>query len=178
MLEILLVLALLLLVAAASWPSFEAWFQSQRLRQALDTVRTHWVKARTLAMEEGRPYRFAWEAGGTNYRLAPDDLEDWPDLAGTAGGPQISAANYGPGLVVEGVLPEGVQFLAPGGEAGGWARDTVVFQPDGSVKLYSADGSEPPELAVAFVDRSGQARALQVRGLTGVITVVSLEKVP
>src|SRR5712691_3015342 len=50
LLEILLVITLIILVAALSWPNFEAWFQDHRLKQGVEDVREEWTKAHTLAM--------------------------------------------------------------------------------------------------------------------------------
>jgi hypothetical protein len=175
----MLVLVLLVIVAAVSWPYFDRWFQAHRLTQAVDTVRTQWVKARTLAMEEGRAYRFAWQAGSGIYRLAPDDLEHWPELQGTLAAPRLWGGNS-PGLLVEDKLPEGVQFLASQGATGnsdaGWCKETIVFRPNGTTLILSTDGIERPEIEVALTDSRGRVNVLQLRGLTGVVTWTDLGK--
>jgi type II secretory pathway pseudopilin PulG len=165
-----LVLAIIALVAAVAVPSFQAWSQGYRLQQGVDIVRTHWVKARTAAMEEGRPYRFAYDLGSGQYRLAPDDFENWPDLAGAASGPNISGAGYPMGLTVQDVLPPGIQFLSPFGEPAG----ALLFQPDGTARIYDAEGMERPDLVLGLVDSQGGQRYLQVRALTGGVTVLHL----
>jgi prepilin-type N-terminal cleavage/methylation domain-containing protein len=171
LLEISLVLAVIALIAFVSYPSFEAWFQSQKLGEGVDKVRTHWIKARTQAMEEGQPYRFAWEPNSGVYRIAPDDLENWPDLSGAANGPHLGSTGIGAGAMVEASLPEGVHFLVTGG-----AGDAIIFQPNGTAKILAIDGSERPETEVVFVDRRNQMRALRIRGLTGVVTVEGVAK--
>ncbi len=175
LLELLLVLAIIVLISTASWPSLKAWFQGHHLTQAVDLVRTQWVKARTLAMEEGRAYRFAWQTGSGLYRLAPDDLENWPELQGTLAAPRLWGGNS-PGLVIEETLPEGVQFAAGEGATsdGGWCRETIVFRPNGTTLILSVDGLERPEIQVGLVDSGGHVNVLQLRGLTGVVTVFDL----
>jgi Tfp pilus assembly protein FimT len=166
--EIILVLTVLALVAGMSWPYFEAWFQAYRLQEGVDIVRTHWIKARTQAMEEGRPYRFWWQANTGQYRLAPDDVEHWPDMPGVG----TSGGGYPAGLLVENVLPEGVVFQS--GDGGGLEQDSIVFQPDGTARLLTEDGLERPETLVLLTDRRGYAYALQLRAMTGVVTVVNV----
>jgi prepilin-type N-terminal cleavage/methylation domain-containing protein len=181
LMEIVLVLAVMVLVAGMSWPYFEAWFQSYRLQEGVDIVRTHWIKGRTHAMEEGRPYRFAWIENGGYYRLAPDDVEHWPDMPGVS----TSGAGYPVGLVVEGNLPEGVRFL-PEGEGvigqlesggGGWTETAIVFQADGTASILDGMGVELPEIQVFLADPTKRTYALQLRALTGVVTAVNLGKV-
>jgi len=176
LLEILLVLTLIALVAAVSWPSFQAWFEGQRLRQGVDNVRTLWVKGRTRAMEEGRPYRFVWQE--TQYRLAPDSLADWPDLSNSAFPPAPAGPGYAPGLVVEDVLPEGVRFLTRDGSPMPMegSPEMILFWSDGTAKVVDRYGKEWPETQVLLADRRGQVRALHLRGLTGVVTVFNPAK--
>ncbi len=181
LLEIMLVLALLVLVAAASFPYFEGWFQAYRLTEGVDAVRTQWVKARTLAMEESRAYRFAWQVGSGRYRLAPDDLENWPELAGTLAAPRLWGGNTA-GTVVDESLPEGVRFLSGDGAStegdGGWCRETIVFRPNGTTLILSVDGVERSEAQVPLIDARGRVNVLQLRGLTGVVTMYDLGRRP
>jgi hypothetical protein len=162
--------AILALVAAVAIPSFQTWSQGYRLQQGVDVVRTLWVKARTAAMEEGRPYRFMYVLGSGEFRLAPDDFENWPELAGDVTGPNISGAGYPLGLVVQDALPPGVQFLSPFGEPAG----ALIFWPDGTARIYGADGSERPDLVLGLLDSQGSARYLQVRAVTGGASVLNL----
>ena len=173
LLEVTLVLAVIALIAFASYPAFDAWFQSQKLGEGVDKVRTIWIKARIQAMEEGQPYRFAWELNSGRFKLAPDDLENWPDLAGAANGPHLSTTGTGLGLNLESALPNGVQFVPGpgGGTGGGWAPEALIFLSNGTAQILAADGTEKPETQVIVADRAGQMRALKVRGLTGVVTM-------
>jgi prepilin-type N-terminal cleavage/methylation domain-containing protein len=158
LLELVLVLTVLVIAAAVSWPVFQSWIASHRLQQGVDDVRTLCAMGRAQAMKEGRPYRLTWMAGSNHYRVGPDS-------------PTRGAAEpgSGPKLGVDETLPDGVQFL--NGPAA-----TVLFWPDGTAKIVTADGTERPELDIVLGDRQGQARALHLRGLTGTTTVVRMRR--
>ncbi len=161
--EMLLVLALILLVAAIAVPSLDAWFQSYRVQEAADDLQTALIKARTRAMEEGRPYRFEWGVLNERfYRLAPDDAVHWAELQDSPVPPSLSGFDDPPGLTIETELPEGVRFVG--------GLDTVIFQPDGTAKIYSNQGDQ--FVLVILEDWRGRRRILQIRGLTGGVTVV------
>jgi prepilin-type N-terminal cleavage/methylation domain-containing protein len=169
LLELVLVLSLLVLVAAMSWPSFDAWFQGHRLGQAVDIIRTQLIRARTQAMEEGRPYRFYYETGTGVFRIAPDEVENWPELAGAAFGPRTSSMGLAPGLMLEDSLPEGVQILSPLAQA----PPTFSLEADGTAKLFAIDGSEMPVMPILFMDVRGTSRLIEVRAVTGSTSVVT-----
>lgn len=168
LMELILVMAIIVLVAAVAVPSFMAWSDGYRLQQSVDIIRTHWIKARTVAMEEGRPYRFHFEPGTGHYRLGPDDFETWPELAGAASGPTISADGYPPGLHIEDMLPGGVQLIIPQGEP----PCTLLFWNDGTAKIHDVDGLERPDLILGVMDNRGNTRYLMVRAMTGGVSVV------
>ncbi|MER3415979.1 MAG: hypothetical protein C4297_07180 [Gemmataceae bacterium] len=165
--ELLLVLAIVALVAGMSAPYFQGWFEDYRLRQSVEELRTLWTRARARAMEEGRAYRFGWDAASGSYRLAPADPEYWTDIGTSAGSPEASAPAH---LYQEGQLPEGVRFISAG-TLETTAAVVLLFWPDGSARVLDLDGSERPDFQLILGDRSGRLAALYVRALTGVITV-------
>src|SRR5437870_771960 len=87
LLEVIVAVAVIAVVAGMVAPAFEVWLKAQKLSESVEAFRMNLVKARTRAMTEGRSYRVAWEANGSSYRIAPDELEDWPDLQGSLAGP-------------------------------------------------------------------------------------------
>ena len=59
LMEVALVLALILVLAAITVPSLESMYGDVKLTAATDLIRARWADARTQAIEEGRAYRFA-----------------------------------------------------------------------------------------------------------------------
>jgi prepilin-type N-terminal cleavage/methylation domain-containing protein len=104
LLEVLLVLALLVAIAALAAPALIRPLDNHRLRRAADQVRIDWSRARNRAMDSGRTLIFRYQPSGNTYVVEPlnsdeDYLEasDPTQAAGlapttpTAGG--ISAMN-------------------------------------------------------------------------------------
>ena len=69
--ELLLVLAILVIAAAASMPSIRALSRGAQLRDAADRVRVEWTRAHVKAMKTGRIHVFLCELGGTHYKVQP-----------------------------------------------------------------------------------------------------------
>jgi prepilin-type N-terminal cleavage/methylation domain-containing protein len=166
--EVMLVLAMMVLLAAIAYPSIEAMYGDVRLNAAADQIRARWADARTQAIEEGRPYRFAVQSDG-RYRIAPDTGEFWS--GGGTGDAHIANETETPPLDLEESLPKGVKFADAGlnnagdpNDSGGWIT-VVRFQPDGSASqdveiVFEATGCRPVQL--------------KLRGLTGSVTAVTL----
>ena len=184
LLELMAVLAIIALISFMTYPSFQAWTQSQKLREGVDEFRTNLIKARTKAMEEGRAYRCYWQTGGNSYRIAADEIEHWPELTGSAIGPSVSAAASVPGAwECNQTLPEGVQFLGAsanplaaetgrntgGGLSGG--GEFLIFQPDGTTLVLLPDGTEPPQIDIFIGAANGEERVLRLRAVTSVMVV-------
>jgi prepilin-type N-terminal cleavage/methylation domain-containing protein len=168
--ELLAVLVLLTIVGGLVAPMSISWFRSQRLGEGVDTLRTDWIKARTLAMDEGRPYRFQVLSDMTGYRLAPNEAQYWPEYAsGVNAAPSGSDEEPG-GWVYEQRLPEGIVF-EPSGDAvnlGASNEPTWLFLPDGRAKLLDGDGIEHEHATLLLADpASGRRRQLMMRALTG-----------
>jgi prepilin-type N-terminal cleavage/methylation domain-containing protein len=159
LLEVLLVMAILITLAAVAYPTLSAMYGDVRVKAAADQVRASWTEARAKAIEDGRAYRFAVETGTSKYRVAPDAPEFWD---GSGGGP--TDENAPPPLVDERQLPNGILFETPADlpVEGNWST-VAVFHPDGScehdieITLKEDDDSTPI--------------VVKVRAMTGAISV-------
>jgi prepilin-type N-terminal cleavage/methylation domain-containing protein len=165
LIELALVLAVLVIVAALTFPLIEPMLSENNVTASRDMVRARWADARGRALEEGRPYRFAVTEGTGKFRIAPDDDMYWSGSNTGVGG-----ADDKP-LILEGELPEGVLFTtsasafsgataapAPGSD---WGLAVAVFLPNGAAR----------DDAQIFFGKAGQrVLGLQLRGLTGSVT--------
>jgi prepilin-type N-terminal cleavage/methylation domain-containing protein len=165
LLEVTLVLAVMVLLAAMVFPSMEAMYGDVRLSAAADQVRGHWADARTKAIEEGRPYRFATQPDG-QYKIAPDTAEFWTGSSDATAGDSNDPDS--PPLVIEESLPQGIKFAdesnAGDTDSGPW-QTALKFLPDGTASAdktitLQAEGYRPVQL--------------RVRALTGAVTVETL----
>jgi len=76
LMEILLVLALLVAIAAISLPALRGPMENQRLRMSGDMVRVQWSHARNKAMESGRTYVFQYQPELRDFKIEPWYMED------------------------------------------------------------------------------------------------------
>src|SRR5713226_287427 len=75
--EIILVLAIVVILSAAIYPSLEAMYGDSKITAAGDMVRGAWSEGQAHAMNECRPYRFSVAFGTGDFRLAPDTTDLW-----------------------------------------------------------------------------------------------------
>jgi prepilin-type N-terminal cleavage/methylation domain-containing protein len=177
--ELLLVLAILSVVIGVSWFALGGWIDERSMIEGVEKFRTNLVKARALAMQEGRSYRGTWQQGGQFYRIAPDEIERWPDLAGSPLGPTTSAAASLPGgWICEDNLPQRVQFqqasgvpLGEGAMIPTGSVSSVVFLPNGTIDIYSDDGQEQPQVELTIINQRRDQLTLRLRAVTGSISV-------
>jgi prepilin-type N-terminal cleavage/methylation domain-containing protein len=158
LLEVLLVMAILVLLAAVAYPTLSAMYGDVRVKAAADQVRGSWTEARANAIEDGRAYRFSVEPGTGKYRVAPDDPSFWDGSGGQAD------ENAAPPHIEEGELPKGILFETPSDlpVEGNWST-VAVFNPDGTCE-------HDIEIALKEDDDSTPV-VVRVRGMTGAITV-------
>jgi type II secretory pathway pseudopilin PulG len=169
-LETVVVAAILLIMAALSYPSLRSMQAASKMNAAIDSMRSSWAKARARAIQEGRPYRVAIEPDGSSYRIAPDQPDYW------SGSPPADDP-LGKGMVIADSLPDGVRFAlnaapalpgeneksTPSGDLAPSSYSTaVVFLPDGTAR---------EDVEICFVIRGAAPKTLQLRGLTGASTV-------
>src|SRR4051812_2749380 len=80
LMELLLVLAIIVIAAAAVAPSFRGVMRGATLKSAASDVRAALTKTHVLAMKSGRTHMFQYELGGSKYKIEPylagdDELE-------------------------------------------------------------------------------------------------------
>jgi Tfp pilus assembly protein FimT len=183
--EMVLVLALIVVLAALTYPPLNEMYASSRVDAAADQVRARLADARTQAVNEGRPYRFAVVRGRGNFRVAPDSPEFWAN----AGGESESANGA---LIIQEALPRGIRFslgaaaadvqevvtgetALPAGDVAPdmWAS-VVTFLPDGAA--VALDDPDSHEIRIIFEARNARPVQLRLRTLTGTVTVRPLDE--
>ena len=162
--EVTLVLALMVIIGAVTYPNIEAAYGGIKVEGASDSVRAAWSEAQAHAVNEGRPYRFDVIPGKGNYRVVPAAATDKPVLVAT--------------------LPRGIVFPNPDGSVspagnedtalpdeavgqGQWVT-AAVFLPDGTAE----DGQGAQEDVDVRLQLDGvRPMVVHLRALTGVVTV-------
>lgn len=156
LLELILVCAVLIAVAALALPALYGPMEDQRLKKTADLLRAEWSKARATAMKTGRMHVFQYELGSDTYSLTPlyDETEATEISGGSAAaapGPRVLTPRdmLSPIGVSGAKLPEGIRFhsgqtvvdqrmqqteaAGTAGAGGGLGlSQPIVFYPDGS----------------------------------------------
>lgn len=175
LLELMLVMAILVVMAAIAYPTAESMYGHLRLSQAADAVRGAWAQARARAIEEGRPYRFAIVPNQGNFRIAPDSPEFW----GSSGPTQGAGDPANGPLLLNETLPKGLRFSAPDAPAAsGPAQGESSLPKDGvSPDLWSTrtiflpDGTASQDVEIVFGASGTMGLVMKLRALTGAVTV-------
>ena len=159
LLEILLVLAILIALAAVAFPTLTGMYADVRVKAAADEVQAAWTEARAHAIEDGRAYRFAVEPGTGKYKVAPDADGFWDGSGGTSDESEARP------FTQEGELPNGILFVVSNDlpSTAGWTT-VVVFNPDGGC---NAD----VEVVLKEDDDDAAPVVVKVRAMTGAVSV-------
>jgi type II secretory pathway pseudopilin PulG len=168
LLEITLVMAIMVILGALSFPSIDAMYDAVKVDGAADSVRAAWSEAQAHAINESRPYRFAVVPGKGNYRVAPDSSEFW-----SGGTPPRGPDDQW--IVREGSLPKGVVFPNPDGSTPAVGREDTVL-PDGAgqwvpTALFLPTGTAEDDVDIPLRLEGARSAIIHLRALTGVITV-------
>ena len=182
LLEVVLVMAILVVLAAVAIPSMEALYGDVRQSAAADMVRARWTDARARAMEEAQAYRFAIMPDQGRFRVAPDRDDYWSG----SDAPQAPDDGSPIPLVLEDTLPDGITF-SMGGSLGQMAgtgpgsgnampvQQSTSGQPDGSgwtrVCTFLPDGTSKEDVQIAFIYPGSLPLIMKLRGMTGAVTV-------
>lgn len=161
LMESMAVLAVLLIIAAVTFPTFRGLKGNSDQKAAADVVRGRIADARGMAMEYGQPYRLAISADGTRIRLAPDTA----DFASLPAAEHASAS----ATCLESRLDKCTAGLAADDEGSGPLGDgewlTVgTFLPDGTCRevgtVVTVNESNFPPIRIQLRGVSGSSRVL------------------
>lgn len=175
--ELLATIAILAIVFAMVSPMATGWWRNQKLQEAIDDLRTDWIKARTHAMDEGRQYRFQVMPGNNRYRIAPNEIGQWPDQGSGVNAPPNGDPDEVAGHLMEKTLPDNLTIEASGDlvNLGGNPEATWLFLPDGRAKLLDADGREHQLSSIIVSELDGsRKRQLTMRALTAQASLTPL----
>jgi len=182
LIEILLVLAILVVLAAAAVPTLRGVLREAELRSAADAVRTEWTRAHVAAMKSGRIQVFRYELGGRKYTIQPwiagDDALEGNESAATGFAmPADEDTVVGDGYE----LPEGTLFAEGSAQQESRslsveqaAADATQFESEWSPPvLFYPDGSTSDAYVVVGNEHNAGIR-VDLRGMTGAAKVSDL----
>lgn len=180
LLELLLVLAVLVMIAAIAAPSITRAFKRQTLKKSGDLIRAEWARARTRAMTTGHVQIFRCSLGGNQYRTdAWVSASNASGIQGAAPAAALQQPVAGPGLASFEKLPDGVNFYGSESvaESRDLATDSEVAAMMGHAQerriYFYPDGTSSTAQLVLFNDRE-QFVVVGLRGLTGASQVSDL----
>lgn len=176
LLELVLVTAVIAMTAAMAAPSLDGMYPSYKLNASIDAVRAAWAKGRALAIEEGRPYRFAVTPGQSKYRLGPDeDPTDGGQLDDSTETNNNQSRNQ------DEELPKGVTFsLVQQSESQPpqWSSSpppptNTTGSTDGmsTIAVFLPDGTARDDAEITIQVKGAAPKSVKLRGLTGAVTV-------
>lgn len=163
LMEIVLVIAILIVIAALSVPILTSMFDNSRIHAARDAVRTQLTKARNRAIEERQPYRFAVKLNTGAFRIAPDTAQYWGD---SPDAPHEVDNAERPPLDFEGTLPDEVYFAAPDGSQ----SPSTTWH---TVAVFLADGTAQQDVEIGLGMRGAPPVVVRLQASTGAITTAA-----
>jgi hypothetical protein len=185
MVEMLLVLTILGVMAAISWPNLHRFMVDQKLKEATEMVRTQLAGTRNKAIDAVLIYEFRYETDGNRFLVIPHESYQIPTAVVDAQG-QLSSGDQM--YRAAGILRNGVVFAPavdmsslgipvievsvpvddwqleglPGADelSGLKWSNPILFYPDGSAA----------ESVLRLQDEVGQLMEISIRGLTAAVS--------
>jgi prepilin-type N-terminal cleavage/methylation domain-containing protein len=171
--ELVVVLAAIVMLAAIVYPSVQYLYGNHQLTRAADMVQSAWAAARTHAIDEARPYRFAIVPNKGNYRIAPHAPEFWSNDP-----PPAPADPDFPFLILSDALPKGLRFnaedateaAAPSADPSSLPAAEVPMEAWSSKAIFLPDGTAKSDVEIVFGAKGSRELHLRLRALTGAVT--------
>lgn len=178
LIEIMLVVTIIMVIAAmASAPLITSW-RDVRLGEEAERVRVLAAGTRMEALDSDQVWQFRFEPGGTRYVRVP--VAESEDDSGSA------AATSSRNGKRSGRLPEGMRFSPNLPAGGGLSENLLAGLPDAG-ELGQVSWSSPVEFfpdgtsthsTFEVLSDLGGSRQIQVRSVTGAVTVMRPGRTP
>jgi len=186
LLEVMLVMAILVAVAAVAWPQIHRAYDTVRLRKAADHVQEALSRARVQAMSSGLPQVFRFEPNSPRYTITPvqDETESLDasaaDTSASAASATLTASSAGNQAdstnPCEHQLPDGFMFSSAqrssdtrSSVAEGQLNDATVSS-DAPPVFFYADGSSQ-DAVITISNDNGRSISITLRGYTGITRI-------
>lgn len=172
LIELLLVVAIMVVVAAMAIPSIQRTFSRQALQKGADRVRVAMGQARVRAIRNGEEFAVFIVPGGSYFNVAP--FRQFQSQSTMAGDRERQVEEGTVSNFEDDLLPNGVVFV--GSEVGTDARSAEVLstlESGGSLRtiLFYPDGTSQDAIIVLQNDKQATIE-IQLRGLTGIAKTV------
>jgi type II secretory pathway pseudopilin PulG len=161
LLEMILVLAVLVVVAAITIPLARTMMADTRLTAASDMVRARLADTRSMAMEQGRPFKMGYLANTGRFQIAPEDAPEWD---------AVTDEDFDSDDVIRGSLPQDILF---GASEDAFTGKGATASPGSSwetIAVFLPIGSARGDACICFGKTGLPPLRVRLRGLTGAVT--------
>ena len=176
LIELMLVVAIMVVIAAVAAPSIQRSFTRTALQKGADRVRVAMGQARVKAIRSGEEYAVFYMQTGSWFNVAPySKFSEQADLASRR---QRMADEGKNSNFEEDLLPKGIKFtssetdvnsraasILASSEANGSALGMILFYPDGTAQ----------DARLVLENEKQDFIQLDLRGLTGMARTVRVE---
>ncbi len=183
LLEVSLVLALMIVVAALAIPAYRGTLKFERLRKAAESIRADWTRTRTRAMMTGETQVWACLLASGSFSASPYTTDDGQGataeiqnlVASTTGlSPTQSSAN---GSSFGQTFPEDVtisEILVSDADSVMNMESTSSTGEEGVATLFFYSDGSSSSGRITLTNEDGQSIAVVINGLAGTVRVMQV----
>ncbi|MFK7769189.1 MAG: Tfp pilus assembly protein FimT/FimU [Mariniblastus sp.] len=180
LIELILVMAIMVVVAALAGPAIQRTFSLQALQKGADRVRVAMGQARVRAIKNGEEYAVFFNPDGAWFDVAP--FANFQEQAGRSALREKLADAREQTNYEEDLLPKGVRFASAVTSSDARSMEVISENGGGSEAsmqsvLFYPDGTSQ-DARILVRNEKGNFVEIQLRGLTGIARTVRVEGVP
>jgi Tfp pilus assembly protein FimT len=167
-----IVVSLLLMITALAMPSLIGVFADARLDASSDMIRARMADARSMAMAQGRTFRFGFVPGTGKFQIAADDSPLWDTVQMSD---PIEDDDHVRGELLQDVIfdtdANGIAGNSTPNPGSTWQLGGVFLSDGTGRAAVNPDGTTVDDVTFYFGKAGFSPMAVQFRGLTGNVRV-------